>query len=83
MDYELCKKLKDAGFPQPIIDKSSADDDFLCYVPTLSELIEACGDRFHGLWRMMDNWYTKSDIGQEVKSSTPEEAVALLWLELN
>ena len=26
MDYKIAKKLKEAGFPQPIIDESSEDD---------------------------------------------------------
>ena len=62
--------------------------------PTLSELIEACGDRF-ALSKNKDNWcawiinsipvgehpYDKS---YDMKSygETPEEAVANLWLKL-
>lgn len=57
MDYNLCKQLKDAGFPQPNFKQnqhlswsSKAPQDHhdfertLCYDPILSELIEACGD---------------------------------------
>lgn len=56
MDYELAKELKDAGFPQGRVDivgnhrifpnsdhlgyGQKVDD--VCYLPTLSELIEAC-----------------------------------------
>ena len=57
MQYELAKKLKDAGFPQldyscilqdledvAIQDKN--DSSVWYYKPTLSELIEACGEEF-------------------------------------
>lgn len=55
MDYELVKKLKDAGFPQPgdkylvagqMPGTYSADTGDMVYIPTLSELIEACGEGF-------------------------------------
>lgn len=48
MNHELAEELKDAGFPFKV-------DGFCptCQTewPTLSELIEACGDRFHALER--------------------------------
>ena len=71
--------------------------------PTLSELIEACGEEFLGLFKMNH----PNDIGKwgvmragvpvkkvvekngntllaaQFESSTPEEAVARLWLALN
>ena len=61
--------------------------------PTLSELIEACGDeiRLQSYWSENDlmwqadnsyNFYVKENQVAEV-GSTPEEAVANLWLELN
>ncbi len=83
MNYELAKQLKDAGFPQDeccVHGKSGHDHVF---EPSLSELIEACGDEFHGLWRVMDEWFAKDARGLEIKGSTPEEAVAKLWLALN
>lgn len=53
MNYELAKKLKDAGFPQK---PKSEFPLFICednkeplQVPTLSELIEACGEGFKAL----------------------------------
>ena len=54
MNYELAKELKDAGFPQDYSQGVLAHfvfeaDDITsdsAYEPTLSELIEACGDRF-------------------------------------
>lgn len=64
MNYELCKKLKDAGFPQ--IFSSKGIDDYVdkneCYyhfggknralVPWLTLLIEACGYGFYNLTRL-------------------------------
>lgn len=68
------------------------------YPPLLSEIIEACGDNFEELikgdmgsearWYVIGNNFGKfqgnkntSEI--DVNGSTPEEAVAKLWLELN
>jgi len=69
MNYELCKKLKDAKFPVPKsiyskerYDKWMDEDGNLfmcqnnvsdCYNPTLAELIESCGDKFYSLVRMV------------------------------
>ena len=61
-------------------------------IPTLSELIEACGEKFGALesvhrenptrqfWRAItrDRGMVAGQLGD-----TPEEAVALLWLALN
>jgi hypothetical protein len=59
MTYELAKQLKDAGFPQNIsshAEGSWTDDlstmDETVYFPTLSELIEACGEDFNDLLRV-------------------------------
>ncbi len=93
MNYELAKKLKNAGFPQKGMDcnwitNPEAELEEI-YVPTLSELIEACGDKFYGIHRMVSGiWiafmYDIEDSSRQVEApgSTPEEAVALLWLEL-
>lgn len=111
--YELAKQLKDGGFPQELnhrycehgfavgVDtcKESA------YYPTLSELIEACGDDIEMLVLEKSDEYLKKrhwrayptesayeekmkgdcvvDCCGYVSGSTPEEAVANLWLELN
>lgn len=111
MDYELCKKLKDAGFRQKdgcgrwfcvgnwyketISGLKNGDiiklepKDTSVYCPTLSELIEACGDVFYSLTQkpITRYWLAKAfidyEILKETKGSTPEEAVANLWLELN
>lgn len=48
INYELAKQLKNAGFPQKgsFNGKDIPDVPIGAYVPTLSELIEACGDEF-------------------------------------
>lgn len=91
MNYELALKLKDAGFPQhstthePVFLNRlgiSTDD---AYNPILSELIEACGlNTFlleklsNGKWYAYQNGNPRQGVG-----TTPEDAVANLWLELN
>lgn len=106
MTYELAKELKEAGFPQtgehldydrcPYMIYPDCIDDGVsqngCYVPTLEELIEACGDGFSHLVRyyIHDKLYWEAEtpkvniIGFSCTSrcETPEEAVANLWLEL-
>ncbi len=63
-------------------------------LPTLSELIEACENSLFGLSRMKNGTRTKwyclynyslfdSSIRETPEYTTPEEAVANLWLELN
>ena len=89
MTYEICKQLKDAGFPQNFVEgrkaivKSNNND--YCFEPTLSELIEACGEEFYALWVRGDNtWFACKDMGDiGAEGSTPEESVAKLWLALN
>ena len=139
INYELAKKLKDAGFSQkesefyyrrgyhtseafdngrslgkkgefslnfrieyyPYSRFRSADvkwneadlaklDEEEVAVPTLTELIEACGDGFDKLCRYKDRrglfwkcWGIKKGIIEIYETSTPEEAVANLWLKLN
>ena len=96
MNYELAKQLKDAGWlPENSYDyfgwieahqtyeKNNGIPSLPC--PTLSELIEACGDSFSSLLNNFDEWhcYGISNLQIFVKGKTPEEAVAKLWLELN
>lgn len=93
MNYELAKKLKDAGFPQYSIEclfdpklKEWGASDMACS-PTLSELIEACGDQFYELCKTDYDWIANcySDKNRVVyeRGDSPEEAVANLWLALN
>ena len=58
--------------------------EFVVYIPTLLELIEACG---HGLWSLVNAteiWVAKNDeLKLAIDGKTPEESVARLWLKLN
>jgi hypothetical protein len=93
MNHELAEQLKDAGFPQEYTQKydseqwSTPKGDLL--IPTLSELIEACGDDFNNLIRgwQGDSWTAvgprKDDYTFAEEGSTAEEAVARLWLSLH
>lgn len=70
MNYELCKRLKDAGFPQhgPAVhdgryemapgDGPVSKEEPVVYIPTLEELIEEC-DTKGGVFMLhtyMDGW---------------------------
>lgn len=93
MIYELCKKLKDAGFPQDI-DSSDVEffrkqgEDVPTKDPTLSELIEACGEGQRTLEEeAVGEWVAKKHYGFDKPpeigyGKTPSEAVANLWLKL-
>ena len=87
MNYELAKQLKDVGFPQDIPTDKKASFIGSVKIPTLSELIEACGNDFKYLERLREPdeegsfWAQSDNIG--VAGTTPEEAVASLWLALN
>ncbi len=98
MNYELAKELKDAGFSyrkdlhfalkpdntrRTVGDKEEGE---YVYEPTLSELIEACGEHFEVLKHEKDGWRaTWHDKVTEVNGygQTPVEAAARLWLILN
>jgi hypothetical protein len=103
ISYELDKQLKDAGFPQEKKDghyyteKSAiinagirVVDPVSCYAPTLSELIEACGNKVKQI-RLWCNFLRKEYAIQLDEQGlddvtwypTPEEAVAKLWLALH
>lgn len=94
--YELAKQLKDAGFPQKIrqgvfgyewsekLPDGNLWVNGMAYKPTLSELIEACGDRFSTLTKDFPGWrcWGKPNPEWDVQGSTPEEAVAKLYLNI-
>ena len=104
MTYQLAKQLKDAGFKQSgngyilepanrLINEQEAAKE-QCYAPTLSELIEACGDNFYDLVHRVSKvskkmeWVASVSYGMEKPpelgwGATPEEAVAKLWFALN
>ena len=104
IDFELSKELKEAGYPQerqkymPELDginiyfEGNQEDPTGSFkIPTLSELIDACGERFYALTKARDGWMTQgfnNDEGDPAnmiikRSDTPEEAVARLWIALN
>lgn len=119
MNYELGKKLKDAGFPTKtgMVKIQSGDcfykyisreyiktlwcdkEDYILmrdlgevYIPTLEELIEACGNDFVTLdkegkvWEAWGKYYCCDEHGEGRKNergSTPLIAVANLWLALH
>ena len=125
MNYELAKKLKDAGFPQkrPITYRENQEwyeggDDWEksftpdgrkedrkklglseyaihvfdeeekerlgVYRPPLSELIEACGENFFELQRLLNGEFVAlhNPSAKGFDGKTPEESVAKLWLAL-
>ena len=78
-----------AGFPQigkgRLIgspDKLVWRTDDRIYVPTLEELIEACGENFGFLDKQHDGWLASAHFDQSCFAKTPAEAVARLWLAL-
>ena len=91
MTHELAKQLKDAGFPQegnkyqgPQKEAGEATlSNELVLIPTLSELIEACGDISFSLNKTNTGFWIESVKGDTETYPTPEEAVANLWLALN
>ncbi len=94
MNFELAKELLEAGFPQGggggnwagPADKLVLRQHDRVYVPTLSELIEACGQEFKSLQAPRDGhcyWQAWNVDGEMAYGSTPEEAVGRLWLALN
>ncbi len=90
MNYELAKKLKDAGFPQEGDGSVRWTDQepnlgIPVYQPTLSELIEACGDKFEfmGKGDPVSEWIAFDNGELNGRGSTPEIAVANLYLALN
>jgi hypothetical protein len=87
MTSKLLKQLKDAGFPELdphqlwVRDRSNGFT-----IPSLSELVEACDLPFYLHCNVKGYWYAyNSKHSESVKGegSTPEEAVANLWLALH
>lgn len=76
----------------PFYIPTEEDEDGTVYcTPTLSELIEACGNEIHRLWRVDESYddgktkwcATGTNDFNDGTGTTPEEAVARLWLALN
>ena len=90
VDYGLAKSLMDAGFPQIGKGSSIGSPEKLVwrisdrvYVPTLEELIDACGENFGSLDKRHDGWLARANGDQHCFAGTPAEAVARLWLTLS
>lgn len=97
LSYEIANQLKDVGFPQDGVKHSSlanigtwlygpkgvpGDDE--AYLPSLSELIKACGGDYFYLSFHNSRWLCKG--GEKIIAivgSTAEEAVANLYLALH
>ena len=90
ISYQLARDLKDAGFPQSELARAQqqAGYDYVS-LPTLSALIEACGENFGALGREPDCWVACEYVSERREwtnahqGETPEDAVARLWLSLN
>jgi hypothetical protein len=105
MNYELVKQLEEAGF---CVEHDIDSEHPYCHkcewyetksgmeepcVPTLSELIEACGVCLSHIKRIEDTWWAVSHCEHEEHQwngnnheecgVTPDEAVAKLYLALN
>jgi hypothetical protein len=89
ISYELARKLKDAGFPQSEFPRAQQQTVRYARMPTLSILIEACGEGFGALGREPNCWVACEYVSERGEWSnahegeTPEDAVARLWLSLN
>jgi len=99
MTYELAKKLKDAGFLMPTLRELDITNtvvfrrEWACFddekeirlYPTLSELIEACEEKGELVINVLKGYSMARIVGRDegADGSTPEEAVANLWITLN
>lgn len=70
---------QDTEYGYPIRDTTKTE---AIIIPTLSEIIEACGDDFLYLSRDAGRWDAKANTFIVSKMSSPEEAVARLWLKI-
>jgi hypothetical protein len=92
MNYTLAKQLKEAGFPFKTDIFFKEGDSFVHPTASLEELIEACGwEEYAGkqrprLWNLYWATTNRGDMwgcnGGMADGSTPEEAVARLYLAL-
>ena len=81
MHQTLAKKLKDAGFPQAGPCRNSSPGPGEDVLPSLEDLIAACGDEFASLNHDGQFWNAEGFTpGMYFWAETPAEAVARLWL---
>lgn len=93
MKYELVNELINKNFPHSKSWVNGGDyftDQDGNDVPTLEDLIEACGD---GFWTLVNSkmlegtvWLASQYVlGDEIKAqgTSPQEAIANLWLAFN
>ena len=87
MEFELAKKLREAGFPQHGVDFCTSIDGLMTCVPTLAELIRECGPSLRldlvscptGTWC----WRAEANAGSITEwGEFSTEAVGRLWLTL-
>jgi hypothetical protein len=92
MDYNLAKELQAAGFPGGTERLSESFDNNGnrsswngVYVPTLSKLIEQCGDQLFLSCSKNDCVALRyvNGVKHQGLGATPSEATARLWLSLN
>jgi len=104
LNYKDALELKNAGYPQGGKGFGLFPDDLtefpyrgdepnvhkdVVYIPTLSELIEACGDEFNNLEHHtystpVPYWECWSVTQMfQAMGETPEQAVKNLWVQLN
>ena len=93
IDYETAKQLKEAGFiadwdALQVFPYKKDKDEY--YLPTLEELIEACGDKFETLIRIVNedlttkHWLAHAfGLEQIPQGETAIHAMSNLYLELN
>lgn len=77
MNYELCKQLKDAGFPYISFQTMEIEGKTVMHserYPTLSELIGACGDGFTNL-----TFVTRKYIGNRNYDNFPAKKWVCGW----
>jgi hypothetical protein len=92
MDYELAKELEQAGYPiRPTAAQYTNGEAIESIaIPTLEELIEACGEGCTALLKTGLEWKAGAPTGMEHVDAysvtgvglSPSEAVARLWLAL-
>lgn len=83
------EELKDKSYSEPLLAWIKEHHYKTIHTPSLSELIEACGDKFKHLSKNGSDTYIWEAVGITDKGywgatgQVPEEAVAKLWMELN